>query len=96
MLISLSKKLVENLTKDCWKWYAYIVTCKRHYQFNIKTCSIDSNWTYITPILYLKQKHMTHILWKMKVSDEEYNAILNETRDELKEINQDHFVNWSL
>jgi hypothetical protein len=32
----------------------------------------------------------------MKVSDEEYNAILDETRDELKDINQDHLVNWSL
>ena len=33
-------------------------------------------------------------IWKMKVSEKFYNEIMEETQKELKEINQDHLVNW--
>ena len=33
-------------------------------------------------------------IWKMKVSKKFYNEIINETKDLLKEINQDMLVNW--
>ncbi len=34
-------------------------------------------------------------IWKMKVSESEYFLIIEETKKELKEINQDHMINWS-
>jgi len=33
-------------------------------------------------------------LWKMKVSKKFYNEIIEETKQELKEINQDMLINW--
>lgn len=37
---------------------------------------------------------MCRIIWKMKVSEKEYKEIISETQEILKEINQDHLVNW--
>jgi len=35
-----------------------------------------------------------HTLWKMKFSEKQKEEILQETRELLKDINQDHLVNW--
>lgn len=42
----------------------------------------------------LKQKQMRN-LGKMKVSEKEYFLIIEETKKELRDINQDHLINWS-
>lgn len=35
------------------------------------------------------------LIGKMKVSEAEYYLIIEETKRELKELNQDHLINWS-
>ena len=38
---------------------------------------------------------MSKKIGKMIVSEDFYNEVLEETRQELKTLNQDHLVNWS-
>lgn len=38
---------------------------------------------------------MSKKIWKMIVSDNEYEKIIQETQKELREINQDHLINFS-
>ena len=38
---------------------------------------------------------MCRMIWKMKVSEKEYLEIILETKRELREINQDHLINFS-
>ncbi len=38
---------------------------------------------------------MCRMIWNMKVSNKEYLAIILECKTELREINQDHLINFS-
>lgn len=47
-----------------------------------------------TTYLYFKNKNKMRLIWKMKVTEQFYKEIVEETKQELKAFNQDHLVNW--
>lgn len=52
-------------------------------------------YMYLQDTLYiLKIKTKMRTIWKMKVSEKFYQEVIEETKQILKEFNQDHLVNW--